>query len=292
MDVIIAARTHLFAAFLPPLHEPFMNKAHPRSRRALLPALCLAMCAVAQASESATVTEPGPQAAQWSANAGVVSQYVSRGIRQTWGKPAMQAGIDVALPDGWSAGTWVSTVSDRFIEQGRLEWDLYGGYSGSLGAIGYSLSAYFYRYPGARISATGDRFDYAELVPGLAYRAAYVKYYRTVSRKFFGIPDARGTGYLDVGANPDLGGGWTLNLHAGDGRVAGAGNDIWNWRDAKAGVTRDLGGGWSASAAVTRAWGRTAAYKAYTTGIPDAAGNLRCADVAKATAIIGVNRTF
>jgi uncharacterized protein (TIGR02001 family) len=285
-----------------------MNQAHPRSRRALLPALCLALCAGAHASEAtsdasdeasgeassqiAAGSAPAPQAAQWSANAGVVSQYVSRGIRQTWGKPAVQAGIDVALPDGWSAGTWVSTVSDRFMEKGRFEWDLYGGYTGSAGAIGYSASAYYYKYPGARISATGDRFDYAELVLGVTYKVAYAKYFRTVSSKFFGIPDARGTVYVDVGANPDLGNGWTLNLHAGDGRVAGAGNDIWNWRDAKAGVTKDLGGGWSAFAAVTRAWGRTDAYKAYTTGIPDAAGNLRCADVAKATAIIGVNRSF
>ncbi|HEX8606046.1 MAG TPA: TorF family putative porin [Pseudoduganella sp.] len=269
-----------------------MTHGYPRSAAAFLPALCLAMCAgTAQSSENDESTTAA-QSPQWTANAGVVSQYVSRGIRQTWGKPAAQAGIDVALPGGWSAGTWVSTVSDRFMEKGRVEWDLYGGYTGSLGAIGYSLSAYFYRYPGARISATGDRFDYAELVPGLTYRSAYVKYYRTVSSRFFGIPDARGTGYLDVGANPDLGNGWTLNLHAGDGRVAGAGNDIWNWRDARAGVTKDLGGGWSASVAVTRAWGRTAAYKAYTTGIPDAAGNLRLADVARATAIIGVNRIF
>ncbi len=261
----------------------------PRWSSALLPALCLAVCAgAAQSSESGTA----PQGAQWSANAGVVSQYVSRGIRQTWGKPAVQAGIDVVRPDGWSAGTWVSTVSDRFMEDGRFEWDLYGGYGGSLGAIGYSMTVYLYRYPGARISATGDRFDYAELVPGLTYRTAYVKYYRTVSGKFFGIPNARGTGYLDAGANPDLGNGWTLNLHAGDGRVAGAGNDMWNWRDAKAGVTKDLGGGWSASFAVTRAWGRTDAYKAYTTGIADAAGNLRSANVARATAIVGVNRTF
>lgn len=266
-----------------------MTQGHPRNAAAFLPALCLALCAgAAQSSEN----DAESSTAQWTANAGVVSQYVSRGIRQTWGKPAAQAGVDVTLPGGWSAGTWASTVSDRFMEKGRVEWDLYGGYTGSLGPVGYSVTALYYKYPGARISATGDRFDYAELALGLTYQAAYAKYFRTVSGKFFGIPDARGTGYLDVGANPGLGNGWTLNLHAGDGRVAGNGNDIWNWRDAKAGVTKDLGGGWSASVALTRAWGRSGAYKAYTTGIPDAAGNLRCADVAKATAIVGVNRIF
>lgn len=277
-----------------------MNQ-RPTWSRALLPVLCLAACAgAAQASgtdtDSGTETETGTgtsvQAAQWTATAGVVSQYVSRGIRQTWGKPAVQGGVDYVRADGWSAGTWASTVSDRFMEEGRVEWDLYGGYSGSAGAIGYSVMAYFYEYPGARMSATGDKFDYAELALGVTWRAAYAKYYRTVSPMFFGIPDSRGTVYLDVGANPALGEGWTLNLHAGDGRVAGAGNDIWNWRDAKVGVTRDLGGGWSASVALTRAWGRTDIYKSYTTGMPDAAGNIRHANVAKATAIVGVSRTF
>jgi uncharacterized protein (TIGR02001 family) len=123
-----------------------------------------------------------------------VSQYVARGIRQTWGRPAVQGGIDVVRPDGWSAGAWASTVSDRFMERGRLELDLYGGYTGSAGAIGYSAMVYHYRYPGARIGATGDRFDYTELALGLAWREAYAKYYSTVSGKFFGIPVARGTG--------------------------------------------------------------------------------------------------
>ncbi|QBE61744.1 TorF family putative porin [Pseudoduganella lutea] len=269
-----------------------MNQAQQWSI-ALLPVLCLAVFAgAAHASDTDAEKEPQAQAAQWTATTSVVSQYVSRGIRQTWGKPAVQAGVDYVRPDGWSAGTWASTVSDRFMEDGRVEWDLYGGYSGSAGAIGYSVMAYCYAYPGARMSATGDRFDYAELALGFTWRAAYAKYYRTVSAMFFGIPDSRGTGYLDVGANPDLGNGWTLNLHAGNGRVAGAGNDIWNWRDAKAGVTKDLGGGWSASLAVTRAWGRTGIYKTYTTGIADSAGNLRYANVAKATAIVGVSRAF
>jgi hypothetical protein len=142
------------------------------------------------------------------------------------------------------------------------------------------------------ISATGTKFDYAEMSFGLTYRIAYAKYNRTVSRDFFGITNARGTGYLDVGANPELGNGWTLNLHAGDGRVAGAGNDIWNWRDAKAGVTKTFGRGWSASLAVTRAWGRTGVYQAYTTGVPDGAGHLAYADVAKATVVLGVTKTF
>jgi len=273
-----------------------MINAH-RSRHPVLLS-CLVLCASATSVQAAEPAVPAQEpvaaalAPQWTANAGVVSQYVSRGIRNSWGKPAVQGGVDYVHPSGWSAGTWASTVSDRFIEQGKVEWDLYGGYSGSTGEFGYSVMAYVYRYPGAVMSATDTKFDYSEVALGVTWRTASAKYYRTVSSMFFGIPDSRGTGYLDFTFNPELGNGWTLNLHAGDGRVAGNGNDIWDWRDAKAGVTKSLGGGWSASFAVTRAWGRTGIYKTYTTGVPDASGRLHFADVAKATVIVGVNRTF
>ncbi|QGZ37952.1 uncharacterized protein (TIGR02001 family) [Pseudoduganella flava] len=266
-----------------------MNKGHFTGQGVLLPALFACSLGAAQAQETAAGEAP---AAQLTANASVVSQYVSRGVRQTWGKPAAQAGVDYVHPSGWSAGTWASTISDRFVEKGTVEWDLYGGYGGAVGDIGYSVLAYYYKYPGAVISATGTKFDYAELSFGLTYKMAYAKYNRTVTRDFFGITNARGTGYLDVGVNPELGNGWTLNLHAGDGRVAGAGNDIWNWRDAKAGVTKTLGGGWSASAALTRAWGKTDIYKTYTTGMPNGAGIVEYSNVAKATFVVAVTRTF
>ena len=251
-----------------------------------LPALLLApaMC-TAQAGDASTTIVP-------SATVTVTSQYVSRGMRQTWGRSALQAGVDLAHPSGWSAGTWASTVSDRFIEGGRVEWDLYGGYAGALGPLGYSVTAVHYRYPGARIEATGTQYDYTELAPGLSYKSLYAKYYRTVSRDFFGIANARGTGYLDVGANHELGGGWTLNLHLGDGRVASAGNDTWNWRDAKAGVTRTFGGGWSLAAAYTRAWGATDAYDRYTTGVARANGAVAYSNPAEGTFTAGLTRTF
>lgn len=258
------------------------------SLRRLLPASLLLL---AMPTAQASGQEAAP-AATVTTTLTVASQYVSRGMRQTWGKPALQAGLDVMYPNGWSFGTWTSTVSDRFIEGGRVEWDLYGGYAGSFGPVGYSLTAMHYRYPGARIGATGTKYDYTELVPGLSFGSLYAKYYRTVSRDFFGITDARGTGYLDVGANHDLGGGYTLNLHLGDGRVAGAGNELWDWRDAKLGVTRSFDGGWIAAAAWTRAWGATDAYDRYTTGVPRADGAIAYSNPAKGTLVVSVARSF
>ncbi len=273
-----------------PLTDRYENIMNSLSSR-LLPAFLLA-AALPSAHADAGANTASPAALSFTSNVTLTSQYVSRGMRQTWGRPALQGGVDVAHASGWSVGTWASTVSDRFIEDGRLEWDLYGGYAGTLGPVGYSVTAIHYRYPGARIGATGTKYDYTELVPGLSFKSLYAKYYRTVSRDFFGITNARGTGYLDIGANHDLGDGYTLNLHVGDGRVAGAGNAIWDWRDARAGVTKTFDGGWSAAAAYTRAWGATDAYDRYTTGVPRANGSIAHSNPAKGTLVLSVTRTF
>ena len=68
----------------------------------LLPAFLLApVTCVAQAGDAATSTAP---ALTTSATLTLASQYVSRGMRQTWGRPALQAGFDAVHASGWSAG--------------------------------------------------------------------------------------------------------------------------------------------------------------------------------------------
>lgn len=225
-------------------------------------------------------------------NATLASQYVSRGFRQTWGKPALQAGADYAHPSGWSAGTWLSSVSGRFVENATVEWDLYGGYSGTAGDLGFSALAYYYAYPGAEYTATGTTYNYGELALGVTYKVLYAKYMHTYTPEFFGITHARGTGYLDLGANIDLGAGHTLILHVGNGRVAGKGNEIWNWRDAKIGLSKTWPGGWSATAAYTKAWGKTDVYDNFTLGIPNSAGVVEASNLGKGTLVVSITRTF
>ena len=240
----------------------------------------------------ATAQEPAAPAATLTATVTAASQYVSRGIRQTWGKPALQVGVDYVHPSGWSMGTWASNVSDKFVEKASVEWDLYAGYSSTAGDIGYSIILYQYLYPGAKVTSTDTTFNYTELSLGMTYKWAYAKYNYTISPHFFGVTHGRGTGYLDVGANLDLGGGYTLNLHAGDARVGGAGNEIWDWRDAKIGVTRAFNGGWTAAVALTRGWGATSVYREYTSGVPNAAGQLAYSNTEKATFVVTIAKTF
>jgi len=263
----------------------------------LLPLVCLVLFSM---QVSAHASAPGPfepvfaaaDEAAFTANAGVASQYVWRGLRQTDGKPAAQAGIDVVHPGGWSAGTRVVNVGDRIIARGSVEWDLYGGYSGKVGDLGYSLMGHYARYPGAGRGPNGGRFDYGEVSAGVSYKALYAKYNYTVTRNFFGIANARGTGYLDGGANLDLGAATTLNLHAGEGRVAGAGNDYWNWRDVKVGLTHRLNGGWKVAGAYTRAFGATHAYDHGTSGVPSRSERIGYTDPGKNTLVVSLSKTF
>ena len=169
---------------------------------------------------------------------------------------------------------------------------MYGGYAGATGPVGYSAQVIYYIYPGAEYAATATTYNYGELVLGLTYKMLYAKYMHTYTPEFFGITNARGTGYLDLGANVDLGSGHTLIRHAGNGRVAGDGNGIWNWRDAKVGVSKAFSGNWSATAAYTRAWGKTGVYEQYTLGIPNGAGRTHVSNVGKSTLVAAITNTF
>lgn len=272
-------------------------------------ALCLTLMAAAVQAQNADqvvavapVPNTGtkdfsPTATVWpvTANVTLASQYVSRGFRQTWGKPALQGGFDYAHPSGFSAGTWLSNVSNRYIENGSIEWDLYGGYTGAAGDIGYSGMVYYYLYPGAVYSATNTKYDYGELSLGLTYQFLYAKYYYTYTKDSFGITDARGTGYLDLGANYDMGSGYTLNLHYGIGRVASkaaADNSIYDWKDYKVGVSKAFEGGWTLAGAYTKAKGATNVYDNYTTGALNTAGVAETSNPAAGTFVLSLNKTF
>jgi len=83
-------------------------------------------------------------AAEVSGNAGFVSEYLFRGLPQTDGNAAAQAGLDVAYDSGAYLGTWGSSV-DNGTDSG-VEIDLYGGWAGSTGDFNYGIGGTFYTY--------------------------------------------------------------------------------------------------------------------------------------------------
>src|SRR5512141_1314423 len=132
------------------------------ARRTHLPATLAALAFAAAASSAALAqTAPAPAAEPakpepdftFTGNVGLYSQYVFRGISQTNEKPAVQGGFDLGHKSGFYVGTWASNISwlsDAVPSvSASMEWDMYGGYKGSLPAdFGYDLGALYYYYPG------------------------------------------------------------------------------------------------------------------------------------------------
>lgn len=86
-----------------------------------------------------------------SANAGIVSDYYFRGVQQTASASA-NGGIDYEYYDGIYVGIWAADVEgqvdDGFGGEAGIEIDIYGGYGGEFGDIGYSIGFTHYGYTG------------------------------------------------------------------------------------------------------------------------------------------------
>jgi uncharacterized protein (TIGR02001 family) len=239
----------------------------PQRRHVACIALLVLDCTLARAQDAAaTVAAP---ASPWSANVTLASQYISRGFSNSRGKPVLQGGVDYAHPSGFNAGFWMSTLSDEFVQHSWAETDYYVGYTKALGGVNIGAQLYYYVYPNGEFvydgSVPGQSYNYGEFVPTFNYKWFTAKYWYTYTRDYFGVNDAtsftsgrghsRGSGYLDLNVNYDLGKGVALQGHYGHQEVVNF--ERINWSDARIGASKSLAGGWTATVAVTKAWSRT-----------------------------------
>jgi uncharacterized protein (TIGR02001 family) len=143
------------------------------------------------------VPVPPAQAAGLAYNAGVVSDYVHRGVSQTDNHAAVQGGVDVAHESGLYAGAWASTVD---FADADLELDLRAGIAlKSRGGWAWDLGVIGYRYD-------ESRFNYEEWYVGVTY--GYL------SGKVWHDWDNDDT-YTEGNANFDMGSGFYTVLHGG-----------------------------------------------------------------------------
>ena len=167
--------------------------------------------APAAATPAAEPAKPEPD---WTftSNIGLFSQYVFRGITQTNEKPAVQGGFDLAHKSGFYVGTWASNISwiSDYVPPPRrvsasLEWDFYGGYKGSLPAdFGYDLGVLYYYYPGTYPVAAAPSRTRPSSTPRCRWKLLSLKYSYSANNKTFGVPDSRGSSYLDLTASYDV----------------------------------------------------------------------------------------
>lgn len=249
---------------------------------ALISGAFLAPAAFAQAP-AADAPAAGPHT--FTGNVSLTTDYRFRGLSQTSKKPAIQGGFDYSHESGLYAGVWGSSVSGNQYPGASMEMDLYAGYKFEpIKDLGIDVGYISVKYPGSSINAntpfattvptvTGVSPDTQEIYVGVTYQWFSAKYNQTVGTSLFGLDygtvgracsigiqwaagragcnnstsTTKGSGYLDLGANFEIGEKLTLNLHAGHQSVKNY--SMYSYSDYKIGVTKELGG-YNLSAAV------------------------------------------
>ncbi len=185
----------------------------------------LALCGLTTLSFS-TLAEDSPHTV--TGNLGFFTDYAFRGVSQTNEDPAMQGGFDYAHSSGFYAGVWGSNVD---YGEATLEADVYGGYAGSIGDIGYNVGLLEYLYPG------NTDLNTTEVYGGVTYKGFGLKASVSTS-DYFGALDSDGTIYWDASYGYTFANKLALGLHYG--YTAGEG-DQDDYADYKIGVTMPVG---------------------------------------------------
>ena len=103
----------------------------------------------------------------WSATIGATTDYIYRGVSQTYDSGALQLGANYHSPMGWFAGVWGSNVNPYPHAGASEELDLYGGVTRPIGADFSTRLAYIhYTYLSDPRPA---RYDYDEISLSAAY---------------------------------------------------------------------------------------------------------------------------
>ena len=239
--------------------------------------LCAILLGLAAASE--------PSHAGVTGTAALTSEYVFRGVSQSHGDPAIQAGFEASSEAGWYGGVWgssISWLSDLSTPaapiSSSVEIDGYFGYRGRFSeAVSFDAGLIYYGYPGDFPSGFNEA-DTAELYFGTTWGVWNAKYSYALT-DLFGFADSDGSQYLELNANWPLTGAWTLNAHAGHQWIEE--NADFDYTDWKLGLTW----GWSNGFTLAAAYCDTNADAALYT-------NPHGSEIADATATLTLTKTF
>jgi uncharacterized protein (TIGR02001 family) len=249
------------------------------------------------APEAAPAAEPAIHTL--TANVGVVSDYVFRGISQTQHQAALQGGVDYAHVSGLYVGVWGSTLEwadrkDLQIQKGNhVELDLYGGYKNTIGDFGYDVGAIRYFYPGDFQSGAGVTANTTEAYIAGSWKFISLKYNHVLSNSIFNwggttsSTKSQGSGYTDLTVTYPI--DETINLigHVGRQNIKNDQNNSgdWSYTDWKLGATKDFGFGVLGVA-------YTDTNAKYNSGAPGVNYNWAGKDVGKAVFAVSFSKTF
>jgi uncharacterized protein (TIGR02001 family) len=189
-------------------------------------------------------------------NLSATTDYRYRGISQSRLNPALQGGADLALKSGFYLGAWGSTINwikdagaptlaNVNTGSAPVEIDLYGGYKGKVSELDYDVGVLQYYYPGNKYSNIpgAANANTLELYGAVTFGLVTAKYSHSLSN-LFGFKNAtensKGSGYLDLSANVDLGNGWSIVPHVGHQTVRHFGD--YSYTDYAVTVNKDIDG--------------------------------------------------
>ena len=162
------------------------------------------------------------------ANVGVTSNYVFRGVTQTDDNPAVQGGVDYVHKLGFYAGAWASNVELPTGDKG-FETDLYVGYNFKLNEdVLFDVGYITYQYSSIAIA------DADEIYFGASFKDLSLTYYS-------GDTDGPGDtdySYIDLKYSIALQKEFNLHLHYGN--LDGPRNE--DAEDASIGVSKMISG--------------------------------------------------
>lgn len=158
-------------------------------------------------------------------NVALTTDYVFRGLTQSWGKPSVQGGADLATASGFAAGVWGSRISEHSYPGDAMELDLYASYGRAIDADwSWRAGLYGYFYPGANLDHAGlaaRSLNTGEANVALGWKLWTLKYSYALT-DYFGADreqgyhgNSRGTSYLMLDGAVALNPQWSLTLHLG-----------------------------------------------------------------------------
>lgn len=217
--------------------------------------------------------EPAPPV-KLSGQLTLTSDYIWRGLSQTWGGPAAQVTVTADHSSGAYFSFFASNVAPQFVPNANLETDWSLGYKTKAGEVDLDLGGVYIYYPHGNFNKASFTPPFNSSVPhtfelyasgtwqGATLRVGYIPTaffgWTTNNSGVNGVfnseqPQAGLTGSSKGAVNVEgsyswtLKEGWTLQAVLGHQQVPHS-EDV-NWTYGRLGLTVDLGQGWSGNVA-------------------------------------------
>jgi len=205
---------------------------------------------IAIAVGAAAMGLSGIASAELSANIGATSNYLWRGVTQTDNGAAISGGIDYTNASGFYAGVWASNVDfvdepefndptdptdDEYENNGQAELDLYLGFAGEAGSVGYDIGLIYYAYPLAEdFGGDEDELDFTEIYGSLSFGPVSGGVHYTVDTEAGGDDS---NWYYYLGASFDVAPTWSVGGTVGSYDF----DDGFDYKHAQLDLSKDAG---------------------------------------------------